>query len=772
MALATLSIDLEAKLASLERDFSRASRLAEDNARRMQASYAGVGKTFEELGATIAGAVGVNFTVSLIQGAIDAQDKLKDLSKSTSLTVEQLAGLSSLANKSGTDIDGLAASINKLSVNMGKDAEKFARIGIDAKDPIEAFKQLADIYNAIEDPQQRAAFAAEALGKSWQSAAPALSEGGKSIGELIERGQKLSGITKESADRADELNDNIADLKGSVSGLATAFANSLVPSLNDTTKAMTESIEKGDTLYALLRGYIGLGKLPWDAMLGDVDMSQGAFQKDLENTLATLEVRRKEVEANGGLLNKWLYGSKEELDQKILVTRNQLEVLKKFGDKLTKSVGETLEETSPKPSRNRIQRFIDGDKELTDPHANDFSKLIQSLNEKIAVQTEDLQSVEKLTQAQKDYAKFQADIASGAVVLTESQKAVAGSFWEVYLARAKLNESEKANEKAGALVDDYKRGNAIILERIAREQELALMTDRQRAIAEALYRVEDDGQKIRERIIHDIQDETAQKLALAKAEEELAVQKNKVAEATARSFDQQRTFEFGWRKAFQSYQDNATDAARSAQEVFQQASSAMEDALTRFAMTGKLSFSSLANSIIADIVRMQARSATSGIMGSLGNWVGSLFGESKTGLASLPSSVNSTFAKGGVFENSPSLSAYSGRVYDSPQPFLFAKGAGVFGEAGPEAIMPLKRGRDGKLGVASDGGASVTVNVINNTGAQTRQTERPDGRGGKIIDVLIEQVEAKLAGNISTGSGPVPAALQSSYGLNRTAGAY
>lgn len=768
MALATLSIDLEAKLASLERDFSRASRLAEDNARRMQASYAGVGKTFEELGATIAGAVGVNFTVSLIQGAIDAQDKLKDLSKSTSLTVEQLAGLSSLANKSGTDIDGLAASINKLSVNMGKDAEKFARIGIDAKDPIEAFKQLADIYNAIEDPQQRAAFAAEALGKSWQSAAPALSEGGKSIGELIERGQKLSGITKESADRADELNDNIADLKGSVSGLATAFANSLVPSLNDTTKAMTESIEKGDTLYALLRGYIGLGKLPWDAIFGSVDLSQGGFQKDLEKKLAELEEESR-VRSNHGVIQNWLYGSKDEIDQKILVTRNQLEALKKFGDKLTRPVAEA----APTKPPAGIDDFISPKTPKADPHANDFSKLIQSLNEKIAVQTEDLQSVEKLTQAQKDYAKFQADIASGAVVLTESQKAVAGSFWEVYLARTKLNESEKANEKAGALVDDYKRGNAIILERIAREQELALMTDRQRAIAEALYRVEDDGQKIRERIIHDIQDETAQKLALAKAEEELAVQKNKVAEATARSFDQQRTFEFGWRKAFQSYQDNATDAARSAQEVFQQASSAMEDALTRFAMTGKLSFSSLANSIIADIVRMQARAATSGIMGSLGNWVGSLFGESKTGLASLPSSVNSTFAKGGVFENSPSLSAYSGKVYDSPQPFLFAKGAGVFGEAGPEAIMPLKRGADGKLGVSADGaGASVTVNVINNTGAQTRQTERPDGRGGKIIDILIEQVEAKIAGNISTGNGPVPTALQSSYGLNRTAGAY
>ncbi|MCB4121798.1 phage tail tape measure protein, partial [Klebsiella pneumoniae] len=56
------------------------------------------------------------------------------------------------------------------------------------------------------------------------------------------------------------------------------------------------------------------------------------------------------------------------------------------------------------------------------------------------------------------------------------------------------------------------------------------------------------------------------------------------------------------------------------------------------------------------------------------------------------------YAKGGVFD-SPSLSAYSNQVYDSPQFFAFAKGAGVFGEAGPEAIMPLTRAGDGSLGV-------------------------------------------------------------------------
>ncbi|WP_422099090.1 phage tail tape measure protein [Variovorax sp.] len=67
-------------------------------------------------------------------------------------------------------------------------------------------------------------------------------------------------------------------------------------------------------------------------------------------------------------------------------------------------------------------------------------------------------------------------------------------------------------------------------------------------------------------------------------------------------------------------------------------------------------------------------------------------------------------AKGDVY-SSPSLSAYSNGIYDRPQVFAFAKGAGIFGEAGPEAIMPLQRDSQGRLGVMSaggGGGASVS----------------------------------------------------------------
>lgn len=55
-------------------------------------------------------------------------------------------------------------------------------------------------------------------------------------------------------------------------------------------------------------------------------------------------------------------------------------------------------------------------------------------------------------------------------------------------------------------------------------------------------------------------------------------------------------------------------------------------------------------------------------------------------------------ALGNVYD-SPSLSAYSNGVYSTPKTFAFAKGAGIFAEAGPEAIMPLTRAADGSLGV-------------------------------------------------------------------------
>jgi phage-related minor tail protein len=67
------------------------------------------------------------------------------------------------------------------------------------------------------------------------------------------------------------------------------------------------------------------------------------------------------------------------------------------------------------------------------------------------------------------------------------------------------------------------------------------------------------------------------------------------------------------------------------------------------------------------------------------------------------------FAKGASFSQGQVMPFAKGGVVSSPTNFAMRGGLGLMGEAGPEAIMPLARGADGRLGVQSSGGQAVTV---------------------------------------------------------------
>ncbi|MBJ2942860.1 phage tail tape measure protein, partial [Salmonella enterica subsp. enterica serovar Derby] len=113
-------------------------------------------------------------------------------------------------------------------------------------------------------------------------------------------------------------------------------------------------------------------------------------------------------------------------------------------------------------------------------------------------------------------------------------------------------------------------------------------------------------------------------------------------------------------------------------------------------------FASLAQSVIKNLTDMAAQALLTNtilksIMG-IGSGISGGLGESTgTAISSFASSFEFN-ANGGVYD-SPSLSSFSNGIYNTPTLFAFAKGAGVFGEAGPEAIMPLSRTADGVLGV-------------------------------------------------------------------------
>jgi lambda family phage tail tape measure protein len=201
----------------------------------------------------------------------------------------------------------------------------------------------------------------------------------------------------------------------------------------------------------------------------------------------------------------------------------------------------------------------------------------------------------------------------------------------------------------------------------------------------------------------------------------------------------------------------------------------MADALADFARTGKLDFKGLVDSMILDLIRFELRAQMSSLYaggGGLGGMIGSLIGGvSRIGT---PASLNNagsmvtgyqgeakggvydaglrTFAKGGMFTNS---------VVNEPTLFKFARGTGLMGEAGPEAIMPLKRDSNGNLGVRSGGGSSVDV-VVNNYGSEKATTkETTDSRGNRRIEVIVGDM---VAGELSRPGSSVQQSLSNNFG--------
>ena len=180
--------------------------------------------------------------------------------------------------------------------------------------------------------------------------------------------------------------------------------------------------------------------------------------------------------------------------------------------------------------------------------------------------------------------------------------------------------------------------------------------------------------------------------------------------------------------AYHDYVDQAADVAGQTYDLFNNTFTGLSDSLASFVTTGKLDFKSLASSILSDLAKMEARILASKILqGIVGAFLGSSGGNGEMATSfDSNGTFFSPYAKGGVFANSPSLSAYSGQVVSQPTMFAFARGAGVMGEAGPEAIMPLRRGSDGRLGVVASGsGGDMSLSqtfVIDSNGGATGQT--------------------------------------------------
>ena len=145
------------------------------------------------------------------------------------------------------------------------------------------------------------------------------------------------------------------------------------------------------------------------------------------------------------------------------------------------------------------------------------------------------------------------------------------------------------------------------------------------------------------------------------------------------------------------------------------------DAFANFVATGKASFRDFANSVLQDLSRIIARYA--------------FFQGLKAAFPGLNLVPN---AKGNIYAKNKIVPFAYGGIVNKPTLFPMANGAGLMGEAGPEAIMPLRRGRGGKLGVeASSGVGNVVVNV--DASGSRVQGDQPNAKAlGSAIGAAVQ----------------------------------
>lgn len=243
-----------------------------------------------------------------------------------------------------------------------------------------------------------------------------------------------------------------------------------------------------------------------------------------------------------------------------------------------------------------------------------------------------------------------------------------------------------------------------------------------------------------------------------------------------------RTFGVGMKTALASYQDEASNTGKQTQQAFSRGFSGAEDALLKFTMHGEGLFKNLGNvasAVADDIARAFIRqNITAPLFNSLfggGDAAPGLSASSAAFYGPMESSFGPTFTVGvnhsgwGPGDAQTSMRTVSSAVFHSAPRFHTGIGPGERAAVITDDESVLTPGQMRAMG--KSGSQNVVVNIIESPGNGGQQRQRDEG-GTKIIDVMVEQISSKIAGDISRGSGAVPAALSGTYGLNRVAGAY
>lgn len=304
MAIATLTVDILAKLAKFEADMGRMSHIVDKSANRLASAMRGLGAAVS-FGAITAG----------FERLVDSAAALDDMAEKTGASVEELSKLEHVARISGTSLEFVETSLIRLAVALhstdeeSKGADKALKaigLSVDALkglDTAVALKKVADGLNKFEDSAGKAAVAKDLLGKSGAQALPYLKD-------LAEAGEVNATLTKEQAAAAEKFQKELNKLGALAGANARVFAIELLPALakvGDAIGAIARLAEIAGKAIAVLAHGAALIKLPFaespeDAkrMLAEFDAIRKLAGEDLDEVIMRPTFSQQLASGGGG----------------------------------------------------------------------------------------------------------------------------------------------------------------------------------------------------------------------------------------------------------------------------------------------------------------------------------------------------------------------------------------------------------------------------------------------------------------------------------------
>jgi hypothetical protein len=674
-------------------------------------------------GAVIAGSAIVGGLGAMIKKSVDLGDALGKLSTRTGVAQDALIGMRNAAALSDVSNESLAKSLAKLNVNLVEAVEGNA-IGVDIKgadgqviSTEQAMKRLADRFADMPDGVQKTAAAVAVFGRSGADLIPLLNGGAEAMEKFTYK------VSNDFSARSELFNDTITILGFKTQGFGLELTDALLPALQSILEVFGDLFSTDQD---------------WTALFEVIKFGLRSVALVLFSTIKLVDVFVKTIvysfDAIGKALQGDFQGAGRALSQGFGAGMEQAK--RDF-----QQIGKLFTDAAPGTgSGRRTGRGLDLDTSsedkkaaAADKKATTEQKRRQTLTQKaIDLQKQLLRSVEDTRDAFDvlGASPTQQLALARDTALLESKRNLDD------LTKSVVDLSNEVTQAGGKF--DFKPFVDLLNQLGRADAELAKGAFQQ-GLKDLLPSLEEYDAKIAEVTrgkteLTEVEKLNAQVnlLQLDILDEHVDLLRQRAAaldEATKKQKEQEESFESTFGDAFQAGIKSMGDLGANLGSSFASAFQGMADQLTDFVTTGKASFGDFARSVLKDLSNIFIKFALFQALKAIvpgGSAFGKFLG----------------FADGAAFAQNGIQPFARGGIVNSPTVFPFAKGIGLMGEAGPEGILPLRRGRDGNLGVMSSGGG--TTNVVVNVDASGSSVEGDQAQAKALGNAISAAVQSEL----------------------------